>query len=143
MLFRASNFLIRFCLAGIFQLLLCSGSLAQSKKISGIITREDNTPLFGATITVKNSNASTITDSAGSFSMHVNEGEVLLVSFIGYLSKEIKITNQTALTISLTQTAINLDEILVTGYTSQRVKEITGSVAVVKPKDLVAVPSGQ
>src|SRR5688572_25251625 len=143
MLFRASNFLIRFCLAGIFQLLLCFGSFAQSKKISGIITREDSTPLFGATITIKNSNKSTITDSAGSFTMYVNEGEVLLVSFISYQSTEVKITNQTALTISLTQSAINLDEILVTGYTSQKIKDIAGSVASVKPKDLTAIPSGQ
>ena len=67
----------------------------------------------------------------------------LLISFIGYQSKELKITNQTALKISLSQSAINLDEILVTGYTSQKVKEITGSVAQVKPKDLLAVPAGQ
>jgi TonB-dependent SusC/RagA subfamily outer membrane receptor len=71
--------------------------------------------------------------------MNVNEGDVLLISYNGYKSKELRITNQTALTISLPQSAINFDEILKPGSTSQK-KEIKGSVIVVKPKDPVAIP---
>ena len=143
MLCHAWKLPLRFYAVGIVQVFLFFNCFAQQKQINGVVTTEANTPLFGTTVAIKNSNISTITDSAGSFSMLVNKGDVLLISNIGYQSKEIKITNQTVLTISLSQSAINLDEIVVTGYTSQRVKDITGSVAIVKPKDLIAVPAGQ
>ena len=66
---------------------------------------------------------------------------VLIISNIGYLSQDIKLTGNNFLQISLTPSVVNLDEVVVTGYTEQKVKEITGSISVVKPKDLVEVPS--
>ncbi len=143
MLFHAKGFNIRFFQTGILWFFLSFSSIAQQKKITGVITTPGNNPLFGATIAIKNSTNSTFTDSTGSFSISVNSGDILLISFVGHKSEEIKITNQTALTISLSQSAIDLDEIFVTGYTFQKVKEITGSVAIVKPKDLTAIPAGQ
>ena len=118
LLFHARKFLSRYCLIGIFQLVLCFGSFAQQKKITGIITGIGNLPLFGANVTVKSSNKSTITDSSGSFSITANNGDVLFISFIGYKSKELKITNQYELTIFLSQSVIDIDEIFLTGYTS-------------------------
>jgi hypothetical protein len=62
--------------------------------------------------------------------------------FVGYNPKLATVGNEVYLKISLTILVNELDEVVTTGYTSQRIKEIAGSVAVVKPKDLVSVPAG-
>ena len=59
------------------------------------------------------------------------------------IRRQVTVGNETSLKISLALSVNDLDQVVVTGYTSQKVKEITGSVAVVKPKDLIAVPAGQ
>jgi outer membrane cobalamin receptor len=79
-----------------------------------------------------------LTDTAGYFNVNAKYGDMLIISFVGYANKEVKVQQKTALQISLTPSLTNLDDIVVTGYTSQKIKEITGSVAVVKTKDLVA-----
>ena len=65
-------------------------------------------------------------------------GDVFEISFIGYKTQEIKIANDTSIKVTLQLAMTSLDEVVVTGYTSQKIKEITGSVAVVKPKDLIS-----
>ena len=122
--------------------LLCT-KLSAQQSITGVITGTDHTPLFSATVTVKNTSRATTTDANGHFSIAAKTGDILIVSYVGYRTKEIKLDNETSLNISLYESIANLDEIIVTGYTSQKIKEITGSVSVVKSKDLVAVPAGQ
>jgi TonB-linked SusC/RagA family outer membrane protein len=116
---------------------------SQQKIVTGIVTGSDRSPLPGATVSIKGSNRNTITDSTGSFSIMIKPGDVLLVSFIGYKSRQIETGNDVIINVALEELIINLNEVVVTGYTTQRVKEITGSVAVVKPKDLTAIPAGQ
>jgi len=123
-------------------LLLCT-KLSAQQSITGVITGTDHTPLFSATVTVKNTYRATTTDANGLFSISAKTGDVLIVSYVGYMTKEIKLGNETSIKISLYESIANLDEIIVTGYTSQKIKEITGSVSVVKPKELTAVPAGQ
>ena len=123
------------CFAGIF--------IYGQQKITGVVSNNSGSPLFGATITIQGTTIAATTLSDGSFSFNANTGDVLEISFIGYKSIRVKVRNETNLKISLAETVINLDEIVVTGYTSQKVKEITGSVAIVKPKDLTAIPAGQ
>ena len=113
------------------------------KTITGVVTRPDGLPLSGVSVVVKGTNMATISADDGSFTITARAEDVLVFSYIGYRSKEIKIGNEITLKLSLSESIINLDEVIVTGYTSQRVKEITGSVAIVKPKDLTAVPAGQ
>jgi len=113
------------------------------QKITGVVSGENNVPLVGATVLLRNSNVSIVTGNDGSFSINAKPGDVLEISFVGYKSHEVKINSETTLTIALQTEALSLNDIVVTGYTSQKIKEITGSVAVVKPKDLVAVPAGQ
>ena len=122
--------------------LLCTTLFAQ-QIIKGVITGTDHTPLFSATVTVKNTARATTTEANGHFRIAAKTGDILIVSYVGYRTKEIKLDNETSLKISLYESIANLDEIIVTGYTSQKIKEITGSVSVVKPKELVAVPAGQ
>ena len=77
------------------------------------------------------------------FVFNAKPEDVLIISFVGYNSKQFTVGNETSFKISLTLSVNDLDQVVVTGYTSQKIKAITGSVAVVKPKDLIAVPAGQ
>ncbi len=132
----------KYLLASICLLLLFNYSIAQHK-ITGTVVSEANQTLSGATVTLKNSTVSTITGIDGSFTLNAKKGDMLEFSFIGYKTQQIKIANESAIKVSLQLAMNSLDEVVVTGYTSQKIKAITGSVAVVKPKDLVATPAGQ
>ena len=107
------------------------------------MTNNSGVPLSGATVAIQGTKIAATTLSDGSFTLSANTADVLEISFVGYKSFRIKIKTETNLNISLSESVINLDEIIVMGYTSQKIKEITGSVAIVKPKDLIAVPAGQ
>ena len=104
----------------------------------------DGLPLRGATVIIRGSAIATQTDSIGIFSINGTKGEQLLFSFVGYETREITLSSPDRfLSIHLQKSVSNLDEVLVSGYTSVAVKDITGSVAIVKPKELTAVPTGQ
>jgi TonB-dependent starch-binding outer membrane protein SusC len=133
----------KFLFSIICLLFLNSNSFSQKKIVSGVVSGAGGSPLPGATVAIKNSTRNTITDAAGSFSISAIEKDVLVISYVGYTSREITVGNSATFNVSLSESIINLDEIVVTGYTSQKVKEITGSVAVVKPKDLISIPAGQ
>ena len=117
--------------------------LFAQQKITGIVTGVNDVPLSGATITIKDSKIASATNADGSFAINAKPEDVLIISFVGYNSKQFTVGNETFFKISLTLTVNDLDQVVVTGYTSQKIKEITGSVAVVRSKDLIAVPAGQ
>ncbi len=79
----------------------------------------------------------------GSFTIDAKAGDILEISFLGFKTQQITIAAETNLKIILPAAILTLDDVVLTGYTSQKVKEITGSVAIVKPKDLISVPAGQ
>jgi TonB-dependent starch-binding outer membrane protein SusC len=117
--------------------------LFAQQKITGIVTGMNDVPMSGATIAIKDSKTASTTNADGSFVINAKPEDVLIISFVGYNSKQVTVGSVVYLKISLTILVNNLDEVIVTGYTSQKIKEITGSVAVVKTKDLVAVPAAQ
>ena len=106
---------------------------AQSKKITGTVIDENKMPLPGASIMVKGLNFGVSTNFDGAFSIKVPEtGKTLVVSYLGYISKELVIGNKGVFTIQLEIDNNTLDEIVVVGYGTQRKSDITGSVASVK-----------
>ena len=113
------------------------------QKITGIVTGVNDAPLSGATISVKGSKIIAATNADGVFVVNAKQEDALIISFVGYNSKQFTVGNETFFKISLTLSVNDLDQVVVTGYTSQKIKDITGSVAVVKSKDLTAVPAGQ
>lgn len=127
----------------IFFFLILGSAGAQSMVVKGKVFDEDGIPLYSASILVKNSASGTITDENGDFTLSVNRGDTLLISYLGYLPAERVIDSLYFFLIRLRLSPINLDGLVVTGYTTQRLKEIAGSVAVVQPRDLIAVPAGQ
>jgi len=110
---------------------------SQSISVQGNVTDENNIPLLGVTILVKNESRGTTTDFDGNFVIeNINSGDVLQFSFIGFLTREITITNQKTLSVQLQNDSQSLDEVLVIGYGTQTKKEITGAVSVIDSKTI-------
>src|SRR4051794_31468257 len=80
---------------------LTTTDIFSQQKITGTITGIDHASLFGATVSVKNTNRATTTDAIGYFSIIAKKGDLLTISFVGYMTKEIKVENETVLKISL------------------------------------------
>lgn len=108
---------------------------AQQTQITGIVTSsEDNFPIAGANVLIKGKNAGTSTDFDGNFSIAVNQGETIEISYVGFATQTIKINTQKTLSIILKPDTAALDEVVVVGYGTQRKKEVTGAVSVVDSK---------
>ncbi|MBN8857503.1 MAG: TonB-dependent receptor [Sphingobacteriales bacterium] len=125
-------------------LLFCNGLFAQNntKTIRGVVTSISGEPLPGASIAVKG-NASIITkaEQDGSFSLTVPGGKyVLVISYSGYVTREIADDGISVFDIRLTENPAELSTVVVIGYGTARKSDLTGSVASVKADELKAVP---
>ena len=112
---------------------------AQSKEIIGTVLDENNMPLPGASVLVKGLTIGASTDFDGAFSLNVPEtGKTLVVSYLGYITKEFVIGNKITFNIQLEIDTNALDEVVVVGYGTQRKSDITGSVTSVKVDNVAA-----
>ncbi|MDD5788608.1 MAG: TonB-dependent receptor plug domain-containing protein, partial [Bacteroidales bacterium] len=107
---------------------------AQQIEVSGTVVDQTGETIIGATIMEKGTTNGTITDFDGNFKFKVAKGAKLVVSYIGFNSLEVDAAQ--GMKITLKEDALNLQEVVVTGYTTQRKADLTGSVAVVQTKDL-------
>jgi Ca-activated chloride channel homolog len=99
------------------------------KTIQGIVTDEKGNPVSGASVAIKGTNKATVTDIKGAFSITVPDEEtVLVVSFVGYESMEVKISGTENLTIKLNPSIQRLQEVVVVGYGTKLKKNITSSI---------------
>jgi TonB-dependent starch-binding outer membrane protein SusC len=107
--------------------------LAQDRVVTGKVTdSKDATPVVGASILVKGTTVGTATNAEGNFSFSVPaSGKTLVVSSVGFNTIEIDITGKSTVPVGLTATAGNLSEIVVTGYGTQRRKEVTVAISTV------------
>lgn len=107
-------------------------NLAQT--ISGTITDASNgAPLGGATVSVKGGDASTDSDSKGAFTISVpDNNSVLVISFVGYVTQEITVGNNTQINVSLQPSSSDLAQVVVVGYGTQNKRDVTGAVKSVK-----------
>ncbi|THU33470.1 TonB-dependent receptor [Niastella caeni] len=138
----SSKLTVRLWLA-ILLLLPATTILAQQKNVTGKVTDSNNQPITGATVSVKGSNVATQTNPEGFFSIIVpNSSSVLVISSVGYESRELAVGNNATLNVSLKTATSNLNEVVITGYTAQRKKDITGSVAVVEVDNMRQIPTG-
>ncbi len=116
---------------------------AQTKYKGKVIGSDDKLPVIGASVRIQGSTTGAVTDVNGEFTLTLTPGQTLVVSYIGYQSQEVKVGASTILTITLVAGSNALNEVVVTGYGSQRKKDITGSVAVVNVANMKSVPGGQ
>ncbi len=113
----------------------------QQKEITGTVTDNDGFPLPGAAILVKGTDNGTTTDFDGKYSITVSENAtILVVSFMGFGTQEIEINNRNVINIKLLSETSSLDEVIVTGYTSERKSDLTGAVAIVNLDEVVTQP---
>jgi TonB-dependent starch-binding outer membrane protein SusC len=115
-------------LVGIFLLVQLS-AMAQERTLSGTVTGTDGTPLVGVAVTVKGTTLGTNTGNDGKFLLSVPaSAQNLTFSFIGMETLVIPVTSENAYNVTLSQTTIGLDEVVVTGYGTQKKSDLTGSV---------------
>lgn len=135
------NLLARSSLLVLF-LTFFSLSVFAQKTVSGRITTKTNLPIQGASVQVKGATTVTVSNADGMYSIKVPDNKsTLVVSVIGYEIVELPVGGKSEVSVSLAEATNQLSEVLVTGYSAQRKKDITGAVAVVKVSDAIAVPS--
>lgn len=134
----------RFSLLSLFILLfMASATVAFAQRtVSGTVkSASDNTPLIGATVLVKGTSSGTVTDIDGNFSIRANDDDILVISYTGYETTEVSFAGQNNFVVALPEASTRLTEIVVTGYTAQQKKDLTGAVGVVNTEQLTQIPS--
>lgn len=105
------------------------GALAQSITINGIVKDSTGEGIIGANVLQKGTTNGTVTDLDGNFTLTVpDKNAVLVFSFLGYVSQEVIVGNQTTLNIILKEDTQNLDEVIVIGYGTAKKSDLTGAV---------------
>lgn len=127
-----------------FTLLLISfNSIAQTSTVSGTVTDENGQVMIGVTVKIKNTKTGGMTDANGKFRVTVADKNATLVFInIGYQSQEVPLNGRTSLNVKLKDDDQKLQEIVVTGFGTQKRESITGSIASVTSKDIERVHGG-
>ncbi len=115
---------------------------AQTRRISGTVTESNGEPIPGATVLVKNTQIGTLTDTDGNYSLDVPSGNnVLVFSFVGLKTEEVEINNRSVINIIMQTQSVDLDELVVVAYGTQKKRDVIGSVASVKSEELARIPT--
>ena len=109
----------------------------QAKRVSGVVTDSAGEPIPGANVVQKETTNGTVTDMNGKYTLDVPNNATLVISFIGYTTKEIKVGSQSVLNVSLVEEAIGLNEVVAIGYGYVKKKDLTGAVSTVSADDMV------
>ena len=129
---------IRFFLLVFFLGLSVASAFAQVK-ITGKVTDASNqSTIPGVSISVKGSNTGTMTDIDGKYIIDVDAKATLVFSFIGFTTQEIPVQGKTIIDVSLSSAAQLLDQLIVTGYSSQKKVDVTGAISVVEMKKIAS-----
>ena len=120
-------------------ILLCfvGNVYAQQTIVSGVVIDDTNFPLPGVSVAVKGTSTGTISDLTGRFSISVPSSDaVLQFSYMGFLPLEVPLNGQTDILVTMSESAQNLDEVVVVGYGVQRKSHLTGSISQYKNENL-------
>lgn len=121
----------------LFMLIGLSPVMAQEQVVTGVVKDKDTSePIPGVNVLIKGTTKGTVTDVSGAYRLTVNPSDVLVFSSIGYTSQEIPVGTQSNIDISFAPDVKALQEVVVTGYTEQRKRDITGAVAVIDASDM-------
>ncbi|QHT65199.1 SusC/RagA family TonB-linked outer membrane protein [Rhodocytophaga rosea] len=101
--------------------------------VSGKVTDQQGSPLPGVTILIKGTNTGTVTNTEGDFTLQADEKDILLLSYIGFATKEVSVNGQSKINVQMEEDTKALEEVVVTGYMTQKKADLTGSVAVITP----------
>jgi TonB-linked SusC/RagA family outer membrane protein len=115
---------------------------AQTGRVTGKVTNAQGTAIPGVTVQVKNSSVSTATNATGIFTIMAAPTDTLQLSSIGFKTLDLPVGGQTEVTATLQDDANTLNNVVVVGYTTQRKKDLTGSVSTVNTGDIAGLPVG-
>ncbi|MDR1600839.1 MAG: TonB-dependent receptor [Tannerella sp.] len=116
--------------------------LQQGINITGTVTDENETPIPGANVVLEGSTTGVTTDGSGKYAVTVPDHDAVLVfSFIGYITQEVIVGDQTVIDIALPEDARRLEEVVVVGYGTQKRKELTGAVSSVSVESIRQIPA--
>ena len=115
-------------------------NVQQAGVVKGQVTDKNGDGVIGATVKVKDAVTGTVTDFDGNFSLNVQKAGTLVISYIGYLTKEVAFTPGQTLNITIEEDATALDEVVVVGYGVQKKSDVTGSVTSINKDRLSKLP---
>jgi TonB-linked SusC/RagA family outer membrane protein len=131
------------CCCALLLLIPFSEVLAQSR-ITGKVTDEaSGNPIPGATVSIKGTAKGTAADPSGNYSLDAAKGNILVFSFVGYATTEVQVGDNHVINVVMKEKVGSLEEVVVTGYASQRKKDLTGAVSVVNIQQLTTQPTAQ
>jgi len=117
---------------------------AQDISVTGTVTgSEDGTPVPGANVVVAGTTNGTITDLDGNFTITAPRDGILVFSFVGMESLQVPVANQTILNVSMSTSAQSMEEVVVIGYGTAKVKDLTSSMQTIKAEEITNTPSTQ
>lgn len=124
-------------------LALCALSIyGQNVQLKGRVTDESKEPLPGVSITVKGTGTGSVTNLDGEYSINVSQNQVLVFSFIGFVTQEVTYKGQSYLDVTMLSDTKALDEVVVIGYQTVKKSDLTGAVSVVDTKQMRKSGSG-
>ena len=122
--------------------LLATHGYGQASQVTGAVRDKDGVELIGVNVLVKGTATGTITDVQGRYTIQAAPSDALVFSFVGYLTQEVSVGNQTTINITLADDVTTLQELVVTGYASEKKADLTGAVAVVDLSPVINNSSG-
>ncbi|WP_026769139.1 TonB-dependent receptor [Asinibacterium sp. OR53] len=137
----------RLCIAKMLMVLtllwgLASTAIAQNRQITGTVTDAKGRALQGVSVSVAGTNTFTTTDANGKFTISLKKpDDQVSFAYVGYVTRKVAPGTQSQLSVVLAEDESQTSEVVVTGYTAQRKKDITGAVTVVNAKQLTSVPA--
>lgn len=116
-------------------------SFGQASLVRGTVTDENGAPMPGVNVVISGTTTGTITDVNGKFQVQAEAKSVLTFSFIGYNPQNVLVGNQKEFTIKMASSELQLGDVVVVGYGTQRKEAVTGSVASIGGDDIREIPS--
>jgi len=126
-------------LTGVFSLLSAQPRIT----VTGKVTESDGQGIPGVSILVKGTLVGTITDLDGNYTIETEPQSTLVFSFVGFSTVEMPVANQAVINVRLREQAFDVEEVVVVGYGTQKVKDLTSSITTVKSEELARTPTGQ
>src|SRR5690606_35531988 len=123
-----------------FMALLCSVTLWAQQSVTGTVTDDKGQPLPNVSVMVKGTNVGTVTAQDGTFSLVVPAtGKVLVFTSVGMTPQEISINNQTSFKVTVISDDIDLQEVAVVGYGTQKKKDVTAAIGKIDPTPIASL----
>jgi len=119
---------------------LLHASAQNSIEVKGAVTDDKNAPLSGASITLKGSKTGTLTNNEGNYTFTLGKPGTLIFSYAGFLNKEISITSSQSLNVSLVPDNKTLNDVVVTGYSRQSKRDVTGAASTISGEAIAQTP---